>query len=126
MLYFCWVGFVIEGPETARDLISYAELRREGAAKFSPPPCGAGLGAGVARYGTSVPYGTPPLPNPPPQGRGIAYGFEDGIALGRNMDSEDDSRIGRGVGWGNSRGFSAGWPIPARPMRTTISWVFWA
>jgi protein ImuB len=38
------------------------------AARFSPPPCGEGSGVGVARYGTSVPRGTTPHPNPPPQG----------------------------------------------------------
>jgi protein ImuB len=37
-------------------------------ARFSPPPCGEGSGVGVARYGTSVPRGTTPHPNPPPQG----------------------------------------------------------
>jgi hypothetical protein len=45
-----------------------AELRRDGAANFSPPPCGEGLGVGVARCGTSVRCGTTPHPNPPPQG----------------------------------------------------------
>src|SRR5215470_15848050 len=35
---------------------------------FSPPPCGEGSGVGVEGYGISVPHGTTPLPNPPPQG----------------------------------------------------------
>src|SRR5258706_5784794 len=34
----------------------------------SPPPCGEGSGVGVGRYGISVPHGTTPHPNPPPQG----------------------------------------------------------
>ena len=38
-------------------------------AVFSPPPCGEGSGVGVCE---SVPRGYP-LPNPPPQGRAIAY-----------------------------------------------------
>jgi hypothetical protein len=36
------------------------------AASASPPPCGEGLGAGVARAGTTAPHGTTPLPIPPP------------------------------------------------------------
>ncbi|HEY6255328.1 MAG TPA: precorrin-3B synthase [Xanthobacteraceae bacterium] len=45
-----------------------ADATREGAAGNSPPPCGEGLGVGVARCGTSEQYGTTPLPIPPPQG----------------------------------------------------------
>jgi hypothetical protein len=47
---------------------SGAQLRRGGAAIASPPPCGEGSGVGVVQCGTSVPYGTTPLPIPPPQG----------------------------------------------------------
>jgi hypothetical protein len=43
-------------------------LMRDGAANFSPPPCGEGVGVGVARCGTPVPHGTTPHPTPPPQG----------------------------------------------------------
>jgi two-component system sensor histidine kinase UhpB len=39
-----------------------------GAANSSPPPCGEGRGAEVARGGTAVPYCTTPHPIPPPQG----------------------------------------------------------
>jgi Protein of unknown function (DUF3306) len=34
----------------------------------SPPPCGEGLGVGVAESGTAVVTRTTPLPSPPPQG----------------------------------------------------------
>src|ERR1700730_17108503 len=39
-----------------------------GAANFSPPPCGEGVGAGGVRCCPPVPHGSPPHPNPPPQG----------------------------------------------------------
>src|SRR5262249_47664602 len=45
-----------------------ANLRLDGAANSSPPPFGEGSGVGVGRCGTSVPHGTTPHPNPPPQG----------------------------------------------------------
>src|SRR6202022_1194045 len=47
-------------------------------------------------------------------GRGIAFDFEVHLASARNMDSEDDSRTEGGVGWANSRRFSAGWPTRGR------------
>src|SRR5262249_46538945 len=60
----------IKGPATlpavGATLIG-ANLRLDGAANSSPPPCGEGSGVGVGRCGTSVPHGTPPHPNPPPQ-----------------------------------------------------------
>jgi allophanate hydrolase len=37
-------------------------------ADFSPPPCGEGSGVGVEPSGITVPYGTTPHPDPPPQG----------------------------------------------------------
>jgi hypothetical protein len=45
-----------------------SDLEHDYAATFSPPPCGEGLGVGVAGCGPSVPHGTTPHPNPPPQG----------------------------------------------------------
>jgi signal transduction histidine kinase len=40
-----------------------------GAANSSPsPPCGEGMGVGVVRWGTAVPYCTTPHPIPPPKG----------------------------------------------------------
>jgi len=44
------------------------KIRVAGIANSSPPPCGEGMGVGVVRWGTAVPYCTPPHPIPPPQG----------------------------------------------------------
>src|SRR5882724_118926 len=46
---------------------SGAAAGKDGAASSSPPPCGEGLGVGVAQCGTSVPLGTTPHPSPPPR-----------------------------------------------------------
>jgi len=35
---------------------------------YSSPPCGEGLGVGIAREGAMVPHGITPHPDPPPQG----------------------------------------------------------
>jgi dipeptide transport system ATP-binding protein len=43
-------------------------LMLDGAANSSPPPCGEGSGVGVEPVCTPVPHGTPPHPDPPPQG----------------------------------------------------------
>ena len=43
-------------------------LRCNGAADSSPPPCGEGSGVGVDGCCTAEPRGTTPHPNPPPQG----------------------------------------------------------
>jgi cobaltochelatase CobN len=80
-------GYAADGaPPTARALLDAlsrtgvdavgANLGHDGAANASPPPCGVGWGGGVASCGTSVLYGTTPLPNPPPQG-----GRENNAAL---------------------------------------------
>ena len=45
-----------------------AKIGFAGAANSSPPPCGEGMGVGVVRWGTAVPYCTTPHPIPPPQG----------------------------------------------------------
>jgi hypothetical protein len=45
-----------------------AKSRLGDAANSSPPPCGEGSGVGVGRCGTSMPRGTPPHPDPAPQG----------------------------------------------------------
>jgi len=44
------------------------KIRFAGATSSSPPPCGEGMGVGVVRWGTAVPYCTTPHPIPPPQG----------------------------------------------------------
>src|SRR6266853_850862 len=43
-------------------------LKLNDATTSSPPPCGEGSGVGVGRCRKSVPHGTTPHPNPPPQG----------------------------------------------------------
>src|SRR5262252_5781493 len=45
-----------------------ANLCCNGAANSSPPPCGEGSGVGVEEGSKTVPRGTTPHPNPPPQG----------------------------------------------------------
>src|SRR6266436_8020585 len=62
----------------------------------------------------------------PARGRGIAYGFEDPIALVRKMDSESDSRMVEGVGWANSRRFFVGCGTRGPTMRGTIWWRYWS
>jgi cobaltochelatase CobN len=53
------VGYQVgEVPPSSRRLLDALSA----AAISSPPPCGEGLGAGVGRYGTAGPSGTPPLP----------------------------------------------------------------
>src|SRR5205085_10929806 len=54
------------------------------------------------------------------EGRGIAFGFETCIALKDNTDSEDDSRIMEGVGWGSSGSFFGSCRTRGRPTRGTI------
>ena len=58
----------------------------------------------------------------PLQGRGIAYGFEAGIASVGKMDSEDGSRSARGVRWSNSRRLSEDCRIREPPTRSTNCW----
>jgi peptide/nickel transport system ATP-binding protein len=60
---------------TPRPGVSLRELLPEGdpvatSSVCSLPPCGGGLGRGVARSGTSSPHGATPTPDPSPQGGG--------------------------------------------------------
>jgi peptide/nickel transport system ATP-binding protein len=50
-----------------RDLLPEDELVATDSVR-SPPPCGEGLGVGVARGGDALPHRSIPLPSPPPQG----------------------------------------------------------
>jgi peptide/nickel transport system ATP-binding protein len=50
-----------------RDLLPEDELVATDSVR-SPPPCGEGLGVGVARGGDALPHRSTPLPSPPPQG----------------------------------------------------------
>src|SRR5712691_2131987 len=62
----------------------------------------------------------------PLKGRGIAYGFEAGIARSSKMDSVDDSRITGGVECRNSRRLFGGCRTQERTTRGTICWKFWS
>jgi allophanate hydrolase len=81
-------------------------------ADFSPPPCGEGSGVGVEPSGITVPHGTTPHPDPPPQGGRefragasgltpfgitlLAPGGNDGLlaAIGRQFHADTGLPIG--------------------------------
>ncbi len=106
-------GYAVdEAPQTARTLLDAlgkggrkldADKRRESATHSSPPPCGEGSGVGVARCGNSVPHGTTPHPNPPPQ-RGreadAALPLADYERLLADLPSEIAMRIN--AAWGEA------------------------
>src|SRR5215471_2041975 len=75
----------------------------------SPPPCGEGSGVGVDEWSRTVPRGTTPHPDPPPQGgREKGAAVPDAITLptraGRSHGSAPLPLVGRGRGWGSTSG----------------------
>src|SRR5207302_8612734 len=65
------------------------------------PPCGDGSGVGVERVGTSMPHGTTPHPNPPPQGGRETYAalsLADYARLIADLPAEIAARID--AAWG--------------------------
>src|SRR5439155_9652399 len=76
--------------------------------------------ARMERSDTGPVSGTSDCLYPPLEGRGIACGFEGGIARASDMDSEGDSRLAEGVQCRESERYSRHCPTRARPMRCTI------